>query len=130
MLNMFQQHRTTTTTTNDRNDDHGDDDGGLPPLDNQKIVPSSTISSSSSSLGLLDVTAAAMTTSTSCSSSYSTFPMKLHAMLSDSEGRKFDDVVAWLPGGRSFKVLDPVRFADEIMPHYFNQTKYKSFQRQ
>jgi heat shock transcription factor 4 len=56
--------------------------------------------------------------------------MKLHGMLTDSEVHGFDDVVGWLPGGRSFKVVDPTRFAREIMPQYFNQTKYKSFQRQ
>jgi hypothetical protein len=68
--------------------------------------------------------------SCTASSSSSTFPMKLHLMLSDSEIMGFDDVVCWLPGGQAFKVLDAVRFAEEIMPQYFNQTKYKSFQRQ
>ncbi|KAG7363741.1 HSF-type DNA-binding protein [Nitzschia inconspicua] len=58
-----------------------------------------------------------------------TFPRKLHAMLTDSEILGFDDVVCWM-GKEAFKVIDPHRFSMEIMPQYFNQTKYKSFQRQ
>ncbi|KAG7342545.1 HSF-type DNA-binding protein [Nitzschia inconspicua] len=58
-----------------------------------------------------------------------TFPMKLHSMLTDSELLGFDDVVCWM-GKEAFKVIDPHRFSLEIMPRYFNQTKYKSFQRQ
>jgi hypothetical protein len=59
----------------------------------------------------------------------STFPMKLHFMLMESERMGFEDVVCWL-GNYAFKVIDTHRFSVEIMPIYFNQTKYKSFQRQ
>jgi hypothetical protein len=45
-----------------------------------------------------------------------TFPNTLHALLTDAEAMGFDDVVCWLPGGQAFKVLDPHRFAAEIMP--------------
>lgn len=62
-------------------------------------------------------------------SSSATFPMKLHSMLTDSESLGFDDVVCWM-GKQAFKVVDPHRFALDVMPMYFNQTKYKSFQRQ
>ena len=58
------------------------------------------------------------------------FPLKLHGMLEDSETQGFQDIVAWQPGGRSFKVFNQKRFSTEIMSKYFNQTKYKSFQRQ
>jgi hypothetical protein len=58
------------------------------------------------------------------------FPMKLHTMLEVSERLGFEDVVSWQPGGKSFKVLDADRFARDVMQDYFNQTKYKSFQRQ
>lgn len=58
------------------------------------------------------------------------FPTKLHAMLDDAEKLGFDDVVTWQNGGKSFKVMDPIRFSTAIMRNYFNQTKYKSFQRQ
>jgi HSF-type DNA-binding len=62
-------------------------------------------------------------------SSSATFPMKLHSMLTDSESLGFGHVVCWM-GSQAFKVVDPHRFALDVMPMYFNQTKYKSFQRQ
>lgn len=58
------------------------------------------------------------------------FPAKLHSMLDDAARLGFDDIVSWQPEGSSFKVMHPDRFAEEIMQSYFNQTKYKSFQRQ
>lgn len=58
------------------------------------------------------------------------FPMKLHGMLEDSERLGFEDIVCWHAGGKSFKVMDTTRFQNEIMNGYFNQTKFKSFQRQ
>jgi hypothetical protein len=58
------------------------------------------------------------------------FPWKLHEML-DSMARKQDDsIVCWQPHGRAFMVHDPKGFVTRIMPDYFNQTKYASFQRQ
>ena len=39
-------------------------------------------------------------------------------------------VVSWLPDGKAFKVHDPKVFVERILPTYFNQSKYKSFQRQ
>jgi hypothetical protein len=58
------------------------------------------------------------------------FPLKLHAMLEEAENKGFTDVVAWQPGDKSFRVNDVNKFSTEIMPRYFNQTKFKSFQRQ
>jgi hypothetical protein len=63
-------------------------------------------------------------------SSTFTFPAKLHQMVDDAEENDFSDVVSWNNGGSSFKVHKPTEFSDKIMPTYFNQTKYKSFQRQ
>ena len=51
-------------------------------------------------------------------------------MLDDAEKKGFDNVVSWLPCGLGFKVHIPSQFTANIMPTYFNQTKYKSFQRQ
>jgi hypothetical protein len=59
-----------------------------------------------------------------------TFPWKLHEMLELADQEGFDSVVSWLPDGRSFKVYNPVKFVEEIMPNFFLQSKYKSFQRQ
>jgi hypothetical protein len=58
------------------------------------------------------------------------FPRKLHAMLENASAKNLEDVVSWQPGGKSFKVIQPQRFANEIMKNFFNQTMYKSFQRQ
>jgi hypothetical protein len=41
-----------------------------------------------------------------------------------------DDVhpcLHWMEDGKSICIVDPVRFANEVMPKYFSDTKYKSF---
>jgi hypothetical protein len=58
------------------------------------------------------------------------FPGRLHTMLEMASQNNFEDIVSWQPCGKAFKVHDATRFADSIMPTYFNQTKYKSFLRQ
>jgi hypothetical protein len=58
------------------------------------------------------------------------FPWKLHAMLETAESDGFTSVVSWLPDNRSFKVHDTQTFVSLISSRYFEQTKYKSFQRQ
>jgi hypothetical protein len=58
------------------------------------------------------------------------FPWKLHIMLDamDKTGNK--SIVCWQPHGRAFMVHKPKDFVQEVMSHFFNQTKYASFQRQ
>ena len=59
-----------------------------------------------------------------------TFPVKLHQMLeivSDSDLSKY---ACWDRDGRSFSITEPKGFTKKIMGNFFNQTKYKSFQRQ
>ncbi len=64
------------------------------------------------------------------------FPYRLHAMLDtmDSQAAKGKtrgkSIVGWQPHGRAFKVHDVKKFVDTIMPHFFQHTKYASFQRQ
>mmetsp|Transcript_27296 Transcript_27296/g.42405 ORF Transcript_27296/g.42405 Transcript_27296/m.42405 type:complete len:453 (+) Transcript_27296:151-1509(+) len=64
------------------------------------------------------------------------FPMKLHKMLtfvddnSCSSNSFLKDVVSWMPHGRSFCVHKPADFVEKIMPMFFKQTKWTSFQRQ
>lgn len=58
------------------------------------------------------------------------FPTRLFAMLEESQKRGFDDVIAWQPGGESFRVFKPERFAAEIASDFFALRKYKSFLRQ
>mmetsp|Transcript_114 Transcript_114/g.302 ORF Transcript_114/g.302 Transcript_114/m.302 type:complete len:412 (+) Transcript_114:116-1351(+) len=62
------------------------------------------------------------------------FPFKLHSILENSSKHKLHDryssIISWLPSGKAFKIHKPKEFAAYIMPRYFNQTKYRSFQRQ
>jgi hypothetical protein len=58
------------------------------------------------------------------------FPRKLHAMLERSDQEGFDHIVSWLPSGNGFKVHDSKAFVETVLPKFFRQTKYKSFQRQ
>mmetsp|Transcript_26633 Transcript_26633/g.26874 ORF Transcript_26633/g.26874 Transcript_26633/m.26874 type:complete len:350 (+) Transcript_26633:84-1133(+) len=55
-----------------------------------------------------------------------TFPQKLFFLM-DLECR---DIIAWLPHGLAFKVMDYKRFSEETIPKYFRHTKLTSFQRQ
>ena len=56
------------------------------------------------------------------------FPYKLYQMLSDADQEGFQDIVSWNATGTSFKVHDSVAFTKTIIPKYFKQTRYKSFQ--
>lgn len=59
------------------------------------------------------------------------FAWKLYEMLETVHKNKVDtDIVSWVDNGEAFKVHDLQRFVDEIVPTYFKQSKYKSFQRQ
>ncbi len=57
------------------------------------------------------------------------FPSKLHEMLHDSKTQGREHIISWGPDGTSFKVHQPEDFVAEVMPKYFKQTKYRSFQR-
>lgn len=58
------------------------------------------------------------------------FPWRLHEMLEEADTEGHNSIVSWLPGGKAFKVHEQKAFVGRIMPRYFNQTKYRSFQRQ
>ena len=60
----------------------------------------------------------------------SPFPFRLHKMLSDVEERGDASIVSWMPDGLHFKVHNPKRFVEEIIPKAFKQKSLKSFQRQ
>jgi hypothetical protein len=63
-------------------------------------------------------------------SSKLTFLLKLHEMLDNVENTGNQHIVSWMPHGRAFKVYRAKSFVQKIIPYYFNQSKYKSFQRQ
>lgn len=58
------------------------------------------------------------------------FPWKLHIMLDAMDETRDKSIVCWQPHGRAFMVHKPKDFVQQVMPHFFNQTKYASFQRQ
>lgn len=58
------------------------------------------------------------------------FPTILHIVLSKAEQEGFEHIISWQPHGRCFLVRDPKKFVEQIMPIYFCQTKFTSFQRQ
>jgi hypothetical protein len=57
----------------------------------------------------------------------SSFPMKLHEILSSPE---YESIVTWLPHGRAWRVLKPKAFEEKIIPKFFRSSKYASFMRQ
>ena len=57
------------------------------------------------------------------------FPGKLHDMMDFVESNGLDFIVSWVRNGRAIKVHDPQKMV-EILPLFFDQTKYRSFQRQ
>ncbi|KAL7538104.1 hypothetical protein ACHAXR_008289 [Thalassiosira sp. AJA248-18] len=55
------------------------------------------------------------------------FPAKLHIILSRPQ---FSGIIAWMPHGRAWKVLDKKLLMSEVAPKYFVQKKFESFTRQ
>jgi len=60
----------------------------------------------------------------------SPFPIVLHQMLEDADNQSYSDIVSWQTHGRAFHVHDQERFVKEVMPRFFRQTRFSSFQRQ
>lgn len=46
------------------------------------------------------------------------FPLKLHETLTQIEKDGYDDIIGWLPHGRSFKIHKQKEFTDIILPRY------------
>ena len=55
------------------------------------------------------------------------FPARLHLMLSNPE---FQEIITWLPHGRSWRVLKRKIFEKEVIPLYFRHSSFHSFMRQ
>ncbi len=60
------------------------------------------------------------------------FPMKLHNMLNHIalHENELSDIVSWQPHGRCFCVKKIKEFTEDVLPRFFQQRKYPSFQRQ
>lgn len=54
------------------------------------------------------------------------FPVKLYAILAQKE---FQDIICWMPHGRSWKVIKPSMFESLVMPLFFEYSNYHSFNR-
>lgn len=55
------------------------------------------------------------------------FPAKMHAILSRKD---LEDVISWMPHGRSWRVHKPREFEIRVIPAYFEHVKFSSFVRQ
>lgn len=55
------------------------------------------------------------------------FPAKLHQLISEP---RFSHIIAWMPHGRAWKILDKELLISEAVPLYFTQSKFQSFTRQ
>jgi len=58
------------------------------------------------------------------------FPTKLYDLLSDCRSEGLEHIISWQEHGRSFIIADSKLFSARIMPGYFRQSKFHSFQRQ
>ena len=58
------------------------------------------------------------------------FPLKLHQMLDEVENAGLTSIISWRSHGRAFMVHKRDDFVDCILPVYFQQNKFASFQRQ
>ena len=58
------------------------------------------------------------------------FPWKLYDMLHTAEQRNEEHIISWINDGKAFKVHSRDQFIEQYMKKMFNQTKFKSFQRQ
>jgi hypothetical protein len=58
------------------------------------------------------------------------FPSQIYVMLEETEMNNQENIVSWMSHGRAFRVHKPKEFVKEVMPLYFKQTKWPSFQRQ
>lgn len=54
------------------------------------------------------------------------FPVKLYVILAQKE---FNDIITWMPHGRSWKILKPALFESMVMPLFFEYSNYHSFNR-
>jgi hypothetical protein len=65
-----------------------------------------------------------------CHKNAEQFPLKLHRLLDIVEKKGSDHIISWQMHGRALKIHKADKFAQEIMPLYFRQSKIASFRRQ
>lgn len=62
-------------------------------------------------------------------SSVKQFPGKLHDLLTYAEQNGLDYIISWVHDGKAFMVHNQYQLL-HILPIFFGQTKFRSFQRQ
>mmetsp|Transcript_31318 Transcript_31318/g.38270 ORF Transcript_31318/g.38270 Transcript_31318/m.38270 type:complete len:199 (+) Transcript_31318:90-686(+) len=58
------------------------------------------------------------------------FPEKLYAMLTHLEENGLESIASWNLDGQAFTINNVQSFMKQIIPIYFNQTRFRSFDRQ
>jgi hypothetical protein len=58
------------------------------------------------------------------------FPGKLHDMMTYIQNQGLESIVSWTRNGRGIMVHNPEKLLDTLLPLFFGQSKYRSFQRQ
>ena len=74
----------------------------------------------------IDATPTAPKNSRAQTSGIEKLPPKLYAILTQKD---FQDIITWMPHGRSWKVLKPRLFESLVMPIFFQYGNYHSFNR-
>lgn len=54
------------------------------------------------------------------------FPLKLMKVITTKE---YSEIIAWVQDGKSFMIIKPKAFVNEILPKHFKQAKFSSFTR-
>ena len=88
------------------------DGGGIAEQEQEKIT------SSPMSIGKSEITSTEM----------KTFPSKLFAILEDEE--RYSHIVCWMGDGMAWKLIDPEKLEKDVIPNFFDMTKFNSFVRQ
>jgi hypothetical protein len=57
------------------------------------------------------------------------FPCRLYDLLEQTEQKGLESIISWTTNGRAFRVQNPSELSS-ILPFFFQQTKFRSFQRQ
>jgi hypothetical protein len=93
----------------------------------EKVATTTTTKSSYRDYSQVAAESSALRITHAASTKEQTFPVKLHMILSNPD---FEDIVGWLPHGRSWRILQQKAFEEKVIPLYFRHGRYSSFARQ
>lgn len=94
------------------------------------FASSSTISTSLAALESSEVTKRSNTAFRKPTGIPAQFPRLLFSMLAHADKDGYANIASWQPHGKSFMIHNRTKFVEEVMPNYFKQTRFASFQRQ